>query len=62
MSHANFGQRRSLIMSAKLFEDTITNGKSQTLLSDFFAEDKDLYCICIEAGTRCHISAFVWLI
>ena len=44
MSHANFGQRRSLNNVAKLFRNTITNGKSQTLLSDFFfSENGRLY-------------------
>ena len=36
MSHANLVSVDHLIMYAKLFRNTITNGKSQTLLSDFF--------------------------
>ena len=37
VSLGSFGQRKSLlIIYAKLFLNTIINGKSQTLLSDFF--------------------------
>ena len=39
MSLGSFGQRKSLlIIYAKLFLNTIINGKSQTLLSDFFED------------------------
>ena len=41
MSLGSFGQRKSLlIIYAKLFLNTIINGKSQTLLSDFFFEGR----------------------
>ena len=55
MSLGRFGQRKSLlIIYAKLFLNTIINGKSQTLLSDFF-EDRGG---CTQAMRRRIASSF----
>ena len=44
VSLRSFGQRKSLlIIYAKLFLNTIINGKSQMLLSDFFLGEGRLY-------------------
>ena len=52
MSLRSFGQRKSLlIIYAKLFLNTIINGKSQTLLSDFF----EVRGGCTQANALCSL-------